>query len=124
MSGDIFRFTEFCGSGRGLIAGPILPNNQIAKKSDISVISYEVKNITDNTPSVTGSLDVDDVMFDTPQPWDYDKRGYTFLWRAPGTLWPLPKKSYRVKVTFTTVPALGSISFFLVWQVDTIDPIN
>jgi hypothetical protein len=122
MSADIFAFEELAGSGRGLMAGIIMPNNVFALQSHIHLVSYEAKNITDNLPPLTGSLTVADVMKTSAQPWSRDSVGYGFLWQAPGTLWLLPAKVYRIVVTFTQIPAIGGLSFKLAWEVTTKDP--
>jgi hypothetical protein len=127
MSADILQFKEFVNSGRGLVARPILPNNISAFRADIATITYTVVNTNDST-SVAGSLDPNQVMYPSLQPWDKDKIGYTFLWGADGALWPVAGKQYRIIVVFTVVnpfpayPLIAGKAFKLVWEADTIDP--
>lgn len=123
MSADIFKFNTWAGSSRGLLARPILPNNVVCFRADIQSISYRVVDL-DTLAEVSGMLVVNDVMFTTLQlPWKPDTTGYTFNWGAPGTLWPLPNKKYRIVLTFLLVPILfGGASFILVYEANTKDP--
>lgn len=120
MKAEVFKFEEFAGSGKGLLAAPILVDNELAVLDDIDSISYRVIKLSDGS-EVSGSIDLS-AMKSTPQPWNRDSVGYTFLWNAPGTLWPDPNEKYRIIVTFNTVPALGGFSFIKIWQVSTVDP--
>lgn len=128
MSADVFQFSVFASSSRGLMARVILPSNKVAVLSDIAAIAYSVVNKTDNTTAVTGSLSPADVMFATVQSWPKDSSGFTFLWAADGSLWPIADKRYKVVITFTIVspyalsPLLAGKSFILVYQADTKDP--
>lgn len=122
MAADVTRFEEFAGSARGLIARLILPNNAIGYKVDVQSISYAVNDVAVPGTVVTGSLDPDDVCFATAQVWNKDSKGYTFLWDAPGSLWPTAGKYYRIAVTFTLTAAHNSRSTILVWEVQTHNP--
>lgn len=122
MSAEPFKFEEYANSSRGLLARNYLPNNAIAYLANISAISYEIINLTDGLPGVTGSLTVADVMFASLQTWTIDNIGYTFLWELPGSLLPLAGKTYRIILTFTTSVALGSKNFIRTWEADTKDP--
>lgn len=119
---DIFRFEVFANSARGLIARPVMPNNVVAVKSNIASINYTVKDmVTGNL--VTGALDPNLVMFDTAQTWKYDKLGFTFLWVAPGSLWPLADRDYAISVVFVQQMLLGGNSFIEAWRAATKDPL-
>jgi hypothetical protein len=122
MSADIVQFRVFTNSGKGLIARPIIPRNVVAIKSMIETISYEVFKQGTLDPSVSGTLDPNDVMYETPQTWKYDKDGYTFLWETDGSLWPDKDSKYNIVVTFVTTAAYGSKPFILVWQANTKSP--
>src|SRR4051812_19694041 len=119
MAADIFKFSVFALSSKGLMARAILPNNKPATKSMVATIDYSIKNITDNSAPVTGNLVVADVMYDTPQPWDKDPLGFYFLWPVPGTLWPASDKQFRIVLTFTiitpnpTYPTIAGQAFLL-----------
>jgi hypothetical protein len=120
---DIFRFEVWAGSARGFLARPILPTNIAALREHIASITYDVYNITDGGAAVSGVLDVNTVMMAAlTKPWKADTTGYSLLWDAPGTLWPLAAKQYRIVLTFTTVVALGSKSFIEVWEATTKSP--
>lgn len=122
MSEDIYRFDEWAGSGRGLEARPIMPNDIVALLSHIQSITYEVNDILIPGTIVSGSLDPDDVMFEEAQAWDKDDEGYTFLWNAPGTLWPTAGKKYRIVVAFVQTALQGGNTFLRVWEVTTKNP--
>lgn len=127
MSSLIYEFTEFAGSGRGIMALPLLPNNVIAYKSDIEAIGYAIYDLTAGGPPVSGAIDPNFTMFDTPIKWAQSMKGATFNWPAPGTLWPLPNKRYRIVVTFTIIDPhpdlyLSGKSFILAWEVITKSP--
>lgn len=128
MSGEAFAFAEFANSSRGLMARVILPNNVMAVLADIASITYAVYDKTAGTGPVTGTLTVSEVMYATAQAWGRDLLGYCFLWPAPGTLWPSPRRRYKVVLTFTMVnpypasPSLAGKSFILVYQPETKDP--
>ncbi len=119
---DVFRFKEYAGSGRGLQARPILPGNRIAFLVDIDTITYAVYNTTDRGPAVTGTLVPADVMLAAVATWARDTKGYSFLWPAPGSLWPLAGKVYRVVVTFHLVNVDEGDAFIEAWEVTTTDP--
>ncbi len=112
----IFEFCAFAGSGRGLRARVIQPSGDVALLADIDTITYESINISDGTDVDSGSLVVADVMLTEPAGWNIEEEGYTFLWQAPGTLWPDEGKVYRIIVTFTTIDA---IAFKLAWEATT-----
>lgn len=132
MNADVLEFGVFANSSRGLMARVILPNNIIAYKEHIQSIGYSVKNRTDNTPAVTGTLDPDDVMFSALQleGWPSDKIGYTLLWPADGSLWPEADKEYRIALTFVIVnpfplkPILAGKAFILAYEAETEDPLG
>jgi hypothetical protein len=99
------------GSSRGLMARPILANNQPALRSVVSTVGYKVTNLTTgaSTPS-SGyqSLTPADVFYtalQTPFPGG-DAFGYSFLWRASGTLWPDASTDYFIDIQFTTTDGL------------------
>lgn len=119
---EVLHFAPFAASSKGLLARPILPRNVPALQSHIQSISYAVHNLTDGGAPVTGNLVVATVMQAALQPWTLDSIGYSFLWAASGTLWPLADKSYRILVTFTTTAAEESLQFTLAWQADTSSP--
>jgi hypothetical protein len=92
-------FTSRPGAARGLQARPILADSLTMYLADVASISYTVTNLTDGGSPVTGTLTPADVMFDTKQiPWTEDRIGYTFLWQAPGSLWPTASKQYHIDV--------------------------
>jgi len=130
MSADVFEFNQFAGSGRGLQARAYLPNNLPILRSYVQSISYEVYNRTDAVSVGNGSLDISLSMFDTPQAWRKDNKGFYILWTVPGILWPLPDKQYRSVLTvnlinpFAVYPAFAGKSFKLVWQANTKDPLT
>lgn len=124
MSSQIIKFDEFAGSGRGLMARPIMLNDQVATKSNIASITWDVYDITvgGGGGHQSGTLDVNVVMLDSPQSWALDPGGRTFLWQAPGSLWSAPGHTYRIVVTFTQSVALGGASFIEVWEVTPKSP--
>lgn len=128
MAADILPFQVFARSSKGLIARIILPTNVAAVKNDIDSISYEAIDKTGSDPVLTGSIDPDEVMFGSLQPWSKDPLGFNFLWAADGNLWPDPDKRYNIKITFTIVtpftakPSLAGKSFILVYEANTKSP--
>lgn len=120
MASDVFKFSEFKNSARGLVARLVLPTNEVAENADILSIGYEVFNVTDGGASVTGAVDNDSVSDDLAE-WAVDDIGYNFLWVAPGTLWPLAGKVYRVVVTFA-IDADEPYNIIEVWEVTTKNP--
>ena len=119
---DVYRFKEYAGSGRGLMARPVLPGNRIAFLADIESIDYAVYNTTDGGPAVTGSLVVADVMLAAVDTWARDGKGYSFLWPAPGSLWPLAGKVYRIVVSFHLKEDGAGDVFIETWEVTTTNP--
>lgn len=120
MSGEVFKMTELAGSGRAMLARPYGPDNAMAVPADIDTIAYAAHVKGNATPFTSGSLTVADVLLDTPVAWDVDDTGYTFIWPAPGTLWPTAGTTYRIIVTFT--PSNGDPAYLLVWEVRAIAP--
>jgi len=120
MYAEPFLFEEYAGSGRGLIAAPIFLDNLLALRADIDAISFKVIKLSDSS-EVTGSVPLS-AMKVAAVPWDRDDVGYSFLWNAPGTLWPDPNEKYRIIVIFTVTVALGGYSFIKTWEVSTKDP--
>jgi len=120
MSADIFRWDDFASSGRGLIAGPILPQGIMALREHIASITYKVKNLT-TLAVVTDSIDLS-YMYSSVQPWDRDPNGFTFLWPASGDLWPNANTDYSITIEFITTPLMGNLKFKLVWRVSAKDP--
>ena len=125
MSAQVLIFDVFAGSGKGLMARPILPNNSVCFKTHVGTIEYEIYNVTDGDVPVTGTLDPDVVMFSSVQPWKYDNGGYSFLWAAFGTLWPEHSKIMRVVVRIQlSIPGspFDGFVFLMVWQPMTKNP--
>jgi hypothetical protein len=122
MSAEIFKFEEFAGSGRGLMARPILLQDVVATVENIESIDWEVHDTTTGNPPQTGSLVVSEVMSAAPVPWALDKVGRTFLWPAPGSLWAVACHKYRIIVKFTTIEEIGGGTFLEVWEVTPKDP--
>jgi hypothetical protein len=122
---EIFRWVDFANNARPLVSRPILPwtFNSPAFKQHIHSISLSVYvgGVLQGSPI---TLDVDKVMFEDRQEWGKDRNGYTFLYPAPGSLWPDPDKTYRVVITF--VPKdddggpLATHTFIEIWEVTTI----
>lgn len=125
---EVFSFERFAGSGKGLRARPILGDGEAATPENIYSISYRVRNVTDGLTSGSTDLDVDEVLFATARAWTKYRNGYTFLFNAPGTLWPDPNKVYRILVTFVPKDANGDAdtqrAFTEVWEVTTTDPLG
>jgi len=124
MSVDSFSFDEYAGSGRGLLARPVLPNNVNCVQSHVASIDYKVIKKSDSS-FVTGTLDPEDVMLTAPSgknTWPKDQIGYTFNWAMPGTLIPDPNETYQIVITFTLVPALDGNKFIRIWKATTFDP--
>lgn len=124
MAADVLVFEEFAGSGRGLLARPILMNNANASPANISLIEYLVYLLGNPVPVFSGELVIADVLSATMTPWPNkkDSIGFSFLWPADGDLWPDPGQQYRIIVRFTTTPVLGSKKFILAWQANTFAP--
>lgn len=127
---DIFQFEQWALSARGLMARPILPNNQPAFSTDIATIGFVVHNVSDNVEIAAGTLDPAVVMYPTLQkPWKKDLIGFTLLWPFPGSYVPEPGKIIRFKLTPTIINPHGNAqlsgkSFIMVWQADTKDPLG
>jgi len=121
MNAGAFEFDEYAGSARGLFARPVMPGNIIALREHIQAIKYEVF-LDGGSLGTPVDLVVADVMLTALAEWRLDKIGYSFVFEAPGTLWPLAAKRYRVVVTFTQTSLAGGKNFILVWQVNTKDP--
>lgn len=122
MSAEVFKFEEWAGSSRGLMARPVLPSDVIMVQANVAAIGYQVYNITDGGAPLTGTLDVLTVMKTSPQTWNRDGKGFTFLHEGDGSWWSLPGKVYRVVISFVTTPILGSKTLIEVWEVTTKDP--
>ncbi len=112
----VTEFKVLAASARDLIAAPLNSGNVLALRGTITSISYETYAKGSNALLASGTLDKAVVMFTSAQSWSLDTIGYTFLWNAPGTLWPLANKKYRIVVTFT--PTTGN-PYVLVWEADT-----
>lgn len=127
MSAEILQFSVAILSSRGLLARAILPNNAVAVKADIDSIQFSVKKRGSSAPAETGTLNVAEMMLDAPAPWSKDKKGYTFLWPAPGTLWP-DEAQYRITITlviktpYPAYPAIAGKAFTFTYQANTFDP--
>lgn len=115
---NVFTFCEMAGSSRGLQARIVLADDSAALRDDITAIGYAVYNVTDETGPVTGVLDPVDVMLTALAEWDVDDVGYSFIWQAPGTLWPDADKQYRIAVTFLTSAEHGAVDIIQVWEVE------
>lgn len=122
MTNLALKFYEWAGSSRGLQSRPMLADNTPLYQSGVDSISYDVYNVTDNLGPVTGTLDPNEVMFAALQEWEKDDEGCSFIWQAPGTLWPLANKTYRIVVTFLTTTDHGSVEIIHVWEVITRNP--
>jgi hypothetical protein len=126
MSANVLIFEEFAGSGRGLLARPLLPNNITATRTNIGEIGYTIKNLITSSV-VTGVLDPAVVMLASPMPWKFDPVGYTFFWAAFGTLWPNVNTDYRIVIDFL-IEAPGTqlhgFGFKLAYQAKTKDPLG
>lgn len=121
---DIHRFEVWKQSGRGLLARPVLPNNIVATRDMIDSISYAVYDLADvSDPTFTGNLVVADVMLTEPATWTIDTKGYTFLWGAPGSLWP-NAGTHRIIITFNVKPANGGYIFIEVYEATAKDPLG
>lgn len=116
MESLVESFEVFAGSAKGLTARPIGPDDVEATADNLASITYESFDEATGDLVASGALVVADVMLAEPQSWSEDRVGYTLLWPAPGTLWPLPNKRYRVQLTFTQS---GLDPFFLAWQANT-----
>ncbi len=116
---QVLRFKLFEDSSVGFMARLLLPNGSPCFKSNISAIHYYVYNKTDGGDPEEGDIDVDEVMFDTAQPWRYDSGGYTFLWSIPGDLMPEADKVYRSILKYTYYLPSSTFhgkKFKLVWE--------
>lgn len=121
MSATIVRSEEWIGASKGLMGKIKLPSNLIALRADIATVTYSVKLMGSANPPVTGNLDPAIVMLVATAPWNRDPEGHSFLWEAPGSLWPDPG-TYRVTVTFTTTVLLGSKPIIELWEIEAKDP--
>lgn len=123
MHAEIFKFQEYAGSGRALVGALRFFDNTLTLLEHIASISYKVVKLSDGTV-VTGIVPLN-AMKSAPVPWRRDSYGYTFLWNAPGWLWPTAGERYRIIVTWITVPTYTpapSAPFIKVWEVTTLDP--
>jgi hypothetical protein len=111
-------FTVFAGSGKGLTARPIGPDDVEATADNLESITYESFDEATSTLVASGTLVIADVMLEEPGTWPKDTTGYTLLWPAPGTLWPTADKRYRVQLTFTPLDE-DVPPYFLAWQANT-----
>jgi hypothetical protein len=119
MAASEFKFEEWAGSARGLCARPIRGQKTPIVAADVQSVRYESWDVDAKTLVASGPLTVADVMLAALAPWSYDDVGYTFLWEAPGTLWPVAGKSYRVIVYYTLTPLFNNNTFIRVWRVKT-----
>lgn len=110
-------FTVFAGSAKGLTARPIGPDDVEATAANLASITYKSFDEATGLLIASGTLTLADVMLAEAGSWKFSP-GYTFRWAAPGTLWPLANKSYRIQLTFT--PAAADVPpYFLAWQANT-----
>lgn len=120
-----FFFDEYAGSSRDLICAPKRTQKLLYLAPDIAAITYLVNHFPQGgapqEPGQMGNVPLS-AMLATPVEWHRDKLGYSFIWTAPGTLWPTPGQQYRLILTFTTSVALGGKPFIKTWHVTTFDP--
>jgi len=81
------------------------------QQADVSSIAYSVYDLDDETTAtVTGTLTVSSVVYDTLQTdarWDTDTTGYNFRWDVPASVFADGDKIYRIEIAFT--PASGEV---------------
>ena len=82
-------------------------DGDIAVRTDLSSISYEVFDTSSTGTAVTsGTLTVSSVMEDSLQTdsrWTPDATGYNFAWSYPVAVVPSGDKTYQVEFVFTPV---------------------
>jgi hypothetical protein len=118
MENLVESFTVFAGSGKGLTARPIGPDDVEATADNLASVTFESFDEVTGLLVASGIIAIAAVMLADYVPWSKDLIGYSFRWPAPGTLWPAAGGRYRVQVTFTpsdlTVPP-----YLLAWQANT-----
>lgn len=120
---EILKFDQWISSARGLISKVVLPSNVLGLREHFASGSYSVTKLGSADPPATGPLDIATVMFVAPQTWSRDPQGMTFLWQAPGTLWPTVG-NYRIVITLVTTPLLGNLGILLVFEANAKDPLG
>lgn len=123
MTANIIRFNTWADSGKDLIAAIFFLKDVLTVRADIDSIEYKIVDITPVSPDPVqaGSVPIESMMV-AGVPWRRVREGYSFLWSLPGNLIPTPQHKYRIIITFTTIAALGSKTFILVWEANTKDP--